>query len=159
MAPSLTFDVVLMDLMMPGGIDGLETVRRLREVAPQIRVIVVTASTDEARMIGARRVGAMGYYRKGSDPDTLLAAIRSVAAGRVYFDPSAAPALAPELLTPAELTVARCLPDADKQIAARLGLKERTVCKHMANARAKLGVSSRTELYLKLMQLGLIDRP
>ena len=159
MASSLTFDVVLMDLMMPGGIDGLETIRRLREVAPQTRVVVVTASTDEAPVIGARRVGAMGYYRKGSDPESLLSAIRAVAAGRVYFDPAAPVALAPELLTPAEMAVVRCLPDADKIIADKLGLKDRTVCKHMANVRSKIGVSNRTELYIKLMQLGLIDRP
>lgn len=149
--------VVLMDLLMPGGIDGLETTKQLRAKVPGVRVIAVTASLDEARMAGVRRVGAMGYVQKTSRPDTLLAAIRAVAAGRVYFDPSVPPPLSMDTLTPAELAAVRLLPASDEKIADQLGLSVHTVRKHMANSRSKLEVSNRGELSKKAMQLGLID--
>ena len=56
--------VVIQDLLMPGGLDGIETIRRLKRVAPRTKGIALTASIDEARMIGALRCGAEGYVRK-----------------------------------------------------------------------------------------------
>ena len=55
--------VVLQDLLMPGGIDGIETTRRILQCAPTVKVIALTASTDEARMMGVLRAGAVGYVR------------------------------------------------------------------------------------------------
>ena len=57
-------DVVVLDLSMPGGIDGIETTRRLLQMFPSIRVLALTASTDDARMTAAFRAGAIGYVRK-----------------------------------------------------------------------------------------------
>jgi len=57
-------DVVLQDLLMPGGIDGIETTRRIVQRRPAVRVIALTASVDEARMMGVLRAGAAGYVRK-----------------------------------------------------------------------------------------------
>ena len=104
--------VVLQDLLLPGGIDGIETTRRIREQAPDVRVIALTASVDEARMMGVLRAGAAGYVRKDAEPETLLAAVRAVAAGRTYIDPSVArrvlEAVAPgDDLTPRETEVLR----------------------------------------------------
>src|SRR6185437_11488059 len=82
--------VVVVDLLMPGGIDGVETTRRVTERHPQVRVIVLTASTDTARMNAVLRAGASGYVRKDADPEMLLQAVRSVAKGRTFIDPSAA---------------------------------------------------------------------
>jgi DNA-binding NarL/FixJ family response regulator len=81
-------DVVLQDLLLPGGMDGVETTRRITERAPWAKVVALTASTDEARMMGVLRAGAAGYVRKDADPEILLAAVRAVARGRTYIDPS-----------------------------------------------------------------------
>jgi DNA-binding NarL/FixJ family response regulator len=81
---------------MPGGIDGLETTRRVLAREPTVRVVALTASLDEARMMGALRVGASGYVRKDADPEVLPVAIRAVVAGRTYIDlPSAVTLRAP----------------------------------------------------------------
>ena len=61
-------DVVLQDLLLPGGIDGVETTRRLLQQAPSVKVVALTASIDEARMMGVLRAGARGYVRKDADP-------------------------------------------------------------------------------------------
>src|SRR5262245_24452454 len=74
--------IVVLDLLMPGGIDGIETTRRLFEMFPTIRVVALTASTDDARMTAVLRVGATGYVRKDAEPELLLRAVRAVADGR-----------------------------------------------------------------------------
>src|SRR5580692_7921256 len=68
--------VVVLDLLMPGGLDGVETARRLHQSHPEIRIVALTASVDEARLIGVLRAGASGYVRKDADPEVLLGAIR-----------------------------------------------------------------------------------
>ena len=83
-------DVVVLDLLMPGGIDGIETTRRLLQMFPSIRVLALTASTDDARMTAVLRAGATGYVRKDAEPELLLKAVRAVAGGRSFVDPSAA---------------------------------------------------------------------
>ena len=104
--------IVLQDLLMPGGLDGIETTRRILERAPSVRVIALTASTDEARMMGVLRAGAAGYVRKDAEPEILLDAVRAVARGKTYIDPSLTRqivrAAAPQDdLTPRELEVLR----------------------------------------------------
>ena len=64
-------EVVVMDLLMPGGMDGIEATRKVRARSPRTQVVALTASVDEARMIGALRAGAIGYVRK----DALLIAM------------------------------------------------------------------------------------
>ena len=79
--------VIVQDLLLPGGIDGIETTRKVLKLQPSVRVVALTASTDEARMMAVLRAGAAGYIRKDAEPETLLAAIRAVARGRTYVDP------------------------------------------------------------------------
>ena len=57
-------DVVVMDLLMPGGMDGVEATRRVRQRWPRTQAVALTASTDDARLVGALRAGAIGYVRK-----------------------------------------------------------------------------------------------
>src|SRR5687767_202195 len=79
-----------MDLLMPGGMDGVEATRKVRARSPRTQVVALTASVDEARMIGVLRAGAIGYVRKDADPEILLAAVRAAAAGRPMIDPAVA---------------------------------------------------------------------
>jgi DNA-binding NarL/FixJ family response regulator len=156
-------DVIVQDLLMPGGIDGLETTRRVLARAPGVRVVALTASTDEARMMGVLRVGATGYVRKDAEPETLLAAIRAVAAGRTYIDPSIA-RLVPrsenrDELTARERDVLRhlALGRANREIASALGVSEETVKTHVAHVLAKLQVENRAQAAVQALRHGLVS--
>ena len=156
--------VVLLDLLMPGGIDGIETTRRIVARAADIRVIALTASTDEARMTGVLRAGAAGYVRKDAEPEILLAAVRAVSAGRTYIDPSVGRALVSvgeghaHDLTPRERDVLRRLAqgEANKEIAAALGIGEETVKTHVGHVLSKLGVENRGQALVQALKRGLV---
>ena len=142
-------DVVLMDLLMPGGMTGIETTQKLRTVSPHVQVVVLTAFTDEARVIAALRVGAIGYVRKDAAPDILLSAVRGAALGRSVLDPKIAGAVLQELmeqstiepgLTERETDVLRQLAHGrtNRAIAEVLVISEETVKTHVGNILAKL---------------------
>ena len=80
LAEELRPDVVLMDVKMPG-MDGVEALKRLRELANPARVLIVTSFTEQRTVVPALRAGASGYVYKDIDPDALAGAIRSVHAG------------------------------------------------------------------------------
>ena len=154
--------IILQDLLIPGGIDGIETTRRVLQRAPDVRVIALTASFDEARMAGVLRAGARGYVRKDADPEVLLTAIRAVARGRTYIDPSAAAQLAtagaPEDFTARELEVLRelALGQSNKEIAATLGIGDETVKTHVGHLFAKLQVENRGQAIVQALKRGLV---
>jgi NarL family two-component system response regulator LiaR len=154
--------VVLQDLLMPGGLNGVETTRRILARAPGTRVIALTASTDEARMMGVLRAGAVGYVRKDSEPEVLLAAVRAVAGGHTYIDPSAgslrARLDAADELTPREIEVLRyiALGHSNKEIAAALDVGEETIKTHVGHVLGKLQVESRGQATAQALKRGLI---
>ena len=86
-------DVVVVDLVMPGGMDGVATAAALAERAPESRVVVLSAHGDAARLAGALRVGAAGYVRKDSAPEVFLSAVRGAARGQTVIDPALSSAL------------------------------------------------------------------
>ena len=155
--------VILQDLLMPGGMDGIETTRRILKRAPSVKVIALTASMDEARMMGVLRVGAVGYIRKDAEPETLLAAVRAVARGKTYIDPSVgrqilqAPATADDL-TPREVEVLRqlALGLANKEIAHALSISEETVKSHVGNVFGKLQVENRSQAIVQALKRRLV---
>ena len=155
--------VVIQDLLMPGGIDGIETTKRVLAREPSIRVVALTASFDEARMMGVLRAGATGYVRKDVDPETLLAAVHAVFAGRTYIDPSIGRHLARDQehdeLTPREGDVLRHLAvgASNRTIAAALGVSDETVNTHVANVLAKLQVENRAQAAVQALKRGLIS--
>jgi DNA-binding NarL/FixJ family response regulator len=156
-------DVVLQDLLMPGGLDGVETTRRIVARAPHVKVIALTASVDEARMMGVLRAGAVGYVRKDAEPETLLAAVRAVAKGRTYIDPSAARQLAhvdaSAGLTAREIDVLRhiALGHSNKEVAVTLGIGEETVKTHVAHLLGKLQVDNRAQAIVEALKRGLVS--
>lgn len=154
--------IVLQDLLIPGGIDGIETTRRVLQRAPDVRVIALTASFDEARMVGVLRAGARGYVRKDADPEVLLTAIRAVARGRTSLDPSAAAQLATagagDDFTARELEVLHelALGQSNKEIAATLGIGDETVNTHVGHLFAKLQVENRGQAIVQALKRGIV---
>lgn len=156
--------VVLQDLLLPGGIDGVETIRRVAAAFPAVRMIALTASTDEARMMGALRAGAAGYVRKDAEPEVLLAAVRAVARGRTYIDPAVSrnllhAAAAQEELTPREIAVLRQLAQgrSNKEIADALAIGDETVKTHLGNLFAKLQAENRAQAIVQGLKRGIVS--
>jgi DNA-binding NarL/FixJ family response regulator len=150
-------DVVLMDLSMPE-LDGVEATRRISADHPSSRVLVLTSFSDQTRILDALSAGADGYLLKHADPDDIADAIRSVHTGGAPLDPKAARALiesrragrdTPQL-TDREREVLLLVRDglANKQIARRLGIAERTVKAHLTSVFQRLGVTDRTQAAL-----------
>jgi NarL family two-component system response regulator LiaR len=161
-------DVVVMDLLMPGGMDGIEATRQVRARSPRTQVVVLTASTDEARLIAVLRAGAIGYVRKDAEPELLLAAVRAAAGGRAMIDPAVASLVMQDLaarrvpgqeLTERENEVLRQLAHSgtNKQIAAALCVSEETVKTHVGNILSKLHLAHRTQAVLYALKRGLVS--
>ena len=145
-------DVVLMDLQMPG-VDGVAATRAI-VAEGTAAVLVLTSFSDAERILGALDAGALGYLLKDAEPEEVVAGIRAVTRGESPIHPRAAR----ELLTARRGVV---LPDlspretevlalvraglANKQIARRLGITERTVKGHLTAVYSAIGVTDRTQ--------------
>lgn len=156
--------MILQDLLMPGGLDGIQTTRRILERAPDSRVIALTASIDESRMMGVLRAGAAGYVRKDAEPETLLAAIRTVARGRTFIDPAVGPMLLAhhgpsDELTKRESDVLRelVLGKSNKEIGATLDISEQTVKTHVAHLLGELQAENRGHATVEALRRGLVN--
>jgi DNA-binding NarL/FixJ family response regulator len=157
MAAELRPDVVLMDLSMPGT-DGVSATSRLLAGNPDIHVLVLTSFSDQTRILDALHAGAEGYLLKHSEPEVILSGIREVVNGGSPLDPKAARVLltsrrtaGPSVhLTDREREVLRMIGDglANKVIARRLGISERTVKAHLTSIYQRLGVTDRTQAAL-----------
>ena len=134
-------------------IDGIETTRRIRQVAPATRVVILTAFSDRQQILGALDAGAVGYLLKDAEPEEILRGVRAAAADQAPLHPKAAHTVltrnAPETtrtLTPREREVLRLVAAGlpNKQIARRLGIAEKTVKAHLTNVFEAIGVTDRT---------------
>jgi NarL family two-component system response regulator LiaR len=155
-------DVVVMDLLLPGGMDGVEATRKVIERCPSARVVVLTAYTDEARAAAALRAGATGYVRKNASPEFLLQTVRAAAQGRRMVDAGLAAALLPGEqveLSPRELDVLRLLArgKTNRQIASELVIGEETAKSHVANILAKLQIDHRSQAAACALSKGLLS--
>ncbi|MBP7227610.1 MAG: response regulator transcription factor [Longilinea sp.] len=144
-------DVVLMDLLLPGGMDGLQATRRMRTLPNPPQVVVLTAYADAARAQAARREGAIGYVRKDAQPEVLLAAVRAAGRGEPYLDPLTAHALqnvdAEETLSGREQEVLEWMArgHTNREIAEALMVSEQTVKTHVGSILSKLGTENRIQ--------------
>jgi two-component system NarL family response regulator len=154
-------DVVLMDLRMPG-MEGVEAIRRIRELDPQALVVVLTTYDADEDIARALQAGAKAYILKDIAADALVACIRDVLAGKTYLAPAAAAKLAERVtqvqLTPRELATLRLMANgsSNKEIAIALKISERTVKSHLAHLFGKLQVTSRTEAVRVATRRGLV---
>jgi len=156
-------DVVLMDLQMAGG-DGVVATRRIVQEGLGADVLVLTSFSDSERIVAAVDAGAVGYLLKDADPDDVLQGIRAVSRGESPIHPKAARTLlgrrgpsAPVQLTSRETEILRLVKDglANKQIARRLEISERTVKAHLTSAFSRIGVADRTQAALWAERNGL----
>lgn len=164
-------DVVLMDLQMPGT-DGVEATRAVTESGLGAQVLVLTSFSDEERIVAALDAGAVGYLLKDAEADDVLDGIRAVSRGESPIHPRAARALLgarraadrtragadpAAALTPREREVLSLVAAglANKQIARRLGITDRTVKAHLTSVFARLGVEDRTQAALWAQRHGL----
>ena len=152
------FDLAIVDINLPGS-DGLELLRELRRLHPQLPVLVVSAHDEEGFALRALKMGAAGYVSKQSAADVLTAAVRKVLGGGRYVGPRAAERLARaaaegwsgeahEMLSHRELQVLRRIAEgwSIKEIAAELSLSEKTIATYRSRLSEKLRLSSNVEL-------------
>ena len=158
-------DVVLMDLSMPR-MSGAEATRRVVETCPSCQVVILTSFSDRERILEALDAGAIGYLLKDAEPDEIHAAIRAAARGEAPLAPKAAAALlavrserpADVELTAREREVLGLVVSglANKQIARRLGISEKTVKGHLTNLFQRIGVADRTQAALWAERTGAL---
>ncbi|HCS60462.1 MAG TPA: DNA-binding response regulator [Microbacterium sp.] len=163
-ASELHPDVVLCDLRMGEGMDGVATTAALRRMPQAPAVLILTTFDHDAQIIRAVEAGAAGYLLKDVDNDTISRAIVDAAAGAMVLTPGGDERLlaalrAPRVtLTDRERDVLLLVDEgaANKEIAARLFISESTVKTHIVHLLEKLGVASRTAAASEARRLGVL---
>ena len=165
-------NVILLDLRMPV-LDGLGLLKRLRDEAISIPVLILTTFDDDALVLEALRLGAKGYLLKDVSLEQLSSAIHTLHAGKTLIQPvvterilrslptrdsPADPLDVPESLTERETEILRLMAGgySNKEIARALDVSEGTVKNHVSNVLAKIGVRDRTRAVLKGLEFGLL---
>jgi DNA-binding NarL/FixJ family response regulator len=168
-AASRSYDLVLLDLKMPG-VAGLDALAALRDAIPAAPIVVLSGEDNPGVVRAAIERGAMGFIPKSSTPEVLIQALRLVLARGVYLPPTVLDAArAPESvalqagdivlpgLTPRQMDVLRCVIQgkSNKVIARELDVSEGTVKAHLSSVLRALDARSRTEAVYAAAKLGL----
>lgn len=166
MVASQPFDVVFMDLNLPG-LDGLNASLEIRKVLPDVRIIIVTGQVDKTVSRNLNGSGINGYISKDSNADEIENALRQVVQGRSHLSPDIAQLVAMDMingdtenpfdkLTSREHEIIKLLFDGKRNlhIARALFISEKTVSTHRTRAFDKLGVSNTAELIRLAMRHG-----
>ena len=166
--PNVQPDVVILDLRMPNG-DGLDTLSRIRETHPGMKVIILSMFEDSEHIDQALHQGASGYVVKSINPLDLPSTIRQVVEGTVYHPrgrggeggsaPTGSGSGHPGGLTDRELSILRLVAEglSNLDIASKLYVTEQTVKFHLSNIYRKLGVGNRTEATRFAYRNGMIE--
>ena len=172
LAEQLDVDIILLDLSMPD-LDGITVTRKIKQIKPLARILILTVHEDEGLMREVIKAGASGYILKRAAESELISAINVVLRGDLYIDPAmmrsiltdpdVKPASIPsgkiEPLTPRETDVLKLIVQGytNRQIAEEFSLSVRTVEGHRSNLSEKLGLHNRVELVRYARDHGLIQ--
>ena len=166
-------DVVLMDLVMPGGVDGVEATRQLKGISPRSQVVVLTSYHEDEHIFPAIRAGALSYVLKEIGPDGLAAVIRKAALGEAVLHPRVAARVIQEVrgtrrdklnpfteLSDREMEVLQWIAEglSNAQIAEKLVISEKTVKGHVSNILGKLHLADRTQAAVYAWREGIVRR-
>jgi NarL family two-component system response regulator LiaR len=166
-------DVVLMDLEMPGDMDGIAATRQIRKLRPETQVIVVTSHHQDEYIFPAVRAGAISYLLKDIEPDELATAIRKAARGEAVLDSRVASRIVRELqgirneevnpfteLSEREFEVLRLIAagKSNTEISETLVVSESTIKTHISNILKKLHLNDRTQAAVYAWQEGIVHR-
>jgi len=172
LAEDLAPDIVLLDVAMPT-LSGIDAARMIKASSPRAGIIMLTVHADEEFLFEAIKAGAMGYLLKDCTPDELIRAIRVVHSGEGLLAPTMAAKVMREFartretkdlaavhlpLTQREVEILQHVTTglANKEIANRLSISERTVKNHLSNIMEKLHVNSRTQAAVYALRRGLV---
>ncbi|MFD2117699.1 response regulator [Paenibacillus yanchengensis] len=168
-------DVVLMDLSMPHGKDGMTATSELKKLMPDVAILILTMHDDDEYLFRAIQIGASGYILKNAPHDELISAIQSVAMGDAYLYPTATKRLmgeyldrlrnGAEVVTPYDTLSERereilgwlAKGYTNKEIAENLFISVKTVESHRSNVMDKLGLKTRPELIKFALKKGLLN--
>ena len=172
MVGELIPDIVLLDLIMPG-MDGIETTRRIRQISPRTKVVVLTSYHEDAHIFPALKAGAISYILKDMKMDKVVDVLHRAVQGEVTLHPRVAsrvlqnirgegsddPPLFTEL-TDRETDVLKLIANGltNSQIAEKLVISENTVKGHVSNILSKLHLADRTQAAVYAWQQGIVSR-
>lgn len=163
-------NVVVMDIVMPR-LNGIEATRKIKEIAPDTAILILTAYDDDEYVLGLLDAGAAGYLLKSARGRDLVGAIRAIRSGESVLHPKIIAKLlkrattapvgehkASDLLSERESEILKLVTSgmSNKEIAEKLFLSQRTVKSHLTNIFNKLNVASRSEAIVKGLQWGLV---
>jgi DNA-binding NarL/FixJ family response regulator/class 3 adenylate cyclase len=170
LADRLQPDVILMDLLMPK-MDGITAIGHIKAAHPGIEIVAVTSFIEEQKVTSALEAGASGYLLKDAEAEEVADAIRAAHRGEVHLDPAVARVLAQRIRERKQEEPVEPLTDrerevlgqvatgaSNKEIAAALGITERTARTHVSNILGKLGLASRTQAALWAVDHGMAER-
>lgn len=176
LADKLKPDIVILDITMPGGVDGIEAARRLRK-STGVRIVILSMHQSRHYAVEALRAGANGYVLKGSDAEELITAIDKIMSGKSYISPIIAEELLNnyvfnpsdagdplDMLSDREREIFKLIAEgaANREISEKLVISNATLKKHKYNLMKKLNVNDTAGLIKAAIQRGLLktaDKP